>query len=177
MGFQFNHVGGGTKTRRPITLHMKYNSACIQPHCFLITDEFGEQEASLEELQVCLRAWSMERAAGRQHRLGGRLGRHGMHHVPPAGTCCRWTFAHCLTAAAHARPFASLLPISCLQDYIENENARLDREAQFWCARDWKHPAACSVPALHRREGWGAASSAVVLCSHVSRSTCVSRLA
>ncbi|PRW32964.1 Dynamin ARC5 [Chlorella sorokiniana] len=68
MGFQFNHVGGGTKTRRPITLHMKYNSACIQPHCFLITDEFGEQEASLEELQ----------------------------------------------------------------DYIENENARLDREAQFW---------------------------------------------
>lgn len=52
MGFQFNHVGGGTKTRRPITLHMKYNTACIQPHCFLITDEFGEQEASLEELQV-----------------------------------------------------------------------------------------------------------------------------
>jgi len=26
MGFQFNHVGGGTKTRRPITLHMTYNS-------------------------------------------------------------------------------------------------------------------------------------------------------
>lgn len=52
MGFQFNHVGGGTKTRRPITLHMKYNSACVQPHCYLITDEFGEQEASLEELQV-----------------------------------------------------------------------------------------------------------------------------
>ncbi|KAL4448820.1 hypothetical protein ABPG77_007537 [Micractinium sp. CCAP 211/92] len=68
MGFQFNHVGGGTKTRRPITLHMKYNSACVQPHCYLITDEFGEQEATLEELQ----------------------------------------------------------------DYIENENARLDREAQFW---------------------------------------------
>jgi hypothetical protein len=52
MGFQFNHVGGGTKTRRPITLHMKYNSACVQPNCYLITDEFGEQEASLEELQV-----------------------------------------------------------------------------------------------------------------------------
>lgn len=68
MGFQFNHVGGGTKTRRPITLHMKYNSACVQPHCFLVTDEFGEQDVSLEELQ----------------------------------------------------------------DYIENENARLDREGQFW---------------------------------------------
>ena len=52
MGFQFNHVGGGTKTRRPITLHMKYNGACVQPHCFLLTEEFGEQEVTLEELQV-----------------------------------------------------------------------------------------------------------------------------
>lgn len=53
MGFQFNHVGGGTKTRRPITLHMKYNAACVQPSCTLITEEFGEQEVTLEELQVC----------------------------------------------------------------------------------------------------------------------------
>ena len=51
MGFQFNHVGGGTKTRRPITLHMKYNSGCIQPQCYLLTEEFGEQDVSLEELQ------------------------------------------------------------------------------------------------------------------------------
>jgi len=51
MGFQFNHVGGGTKTRRPITLHMKYNSACIQPQCYLLTEEFGESDVSLEELQ------------------------------------------------------------------------------------------------------------------------------
>ena len=51
MGFQFNHVGGGTKTRRPITLHMKYNSACVQPQCYLLTEEFGEQDVSLEELQ------------------------------------------------------------------------------------------------------------------------------
>lgn len=54
MGFQFNHVGGGTKTRRPITLHMKYNSACVQPNCYLLTEDFGEQEVSLEELQVKL---------------------------------------------------------------------------------------------------------------------------
>lgn len=53
MGFQFNHVGGGTKTRRPITLHMKYNAACVQPNCFLITEDYGEQEVTLEELQVC----------------------------------------------------------------------------------------------------------------------------
>ncbi|KAL0045566.1 hypothetical protein WJX82_010232 [Trebouxia sp. C0006] len=68
MGFQFNHVGGGTKTRRPITLHMKYNAACVQPNCFLITEDYGEQEVTLEELQ----------------------------------------------------------------DYIESENARLEREQQFW---------------------------------------------
>lgn len=63
MGFQFNHVGGGTKTRRPITLHMKYNPACVQPHCYLVTEEFGEQTSTLEELQVgvfwgCSRAFS-----------------------------------------------------------------------------------------------------------------------
>lgn len=52
MGFQFNHVGGGTKTRRPITLHMKYNSACVQPNCFLVTEDYGEQELTLEELQA-----------------------------------------------------------------------------------------------------------------------------
>lgn len=38
MGFQFNHVGGGTKTRRPITLHMKYNPACVVPVCQLVSD-------------------------------------------------------------------------------------------------------------------------------------------
>uniref|UniRef100_A0A383VV88 Dynamin-type G domain-containing protein n=1 Tax=Tetradesmus obliquus TaxID=3088 RepID=A0A383VV88_TETOB len=51
MGFQFNHVGGGTKTRRPITLHMKYNKDAVQPCCFLMTEDAGEQEVTLEELQ------------------------------------------------------------------------------------------------------------------------------
>ena len=70
MGFQFNHVGGGTKTRRPITLHMKYNSSCVQPVCYLASDGEGggDVEMTLEELQ----------------------------------------------------------------EYIEAENARLEREAQFW---------------------------------------------
>jgi hypothetical protein len=53
-GFQFNHVGGGTKTRRPITLHMKYNSAAVQPACFLMTDDAREREVTLEELQACM---------------------------------------------------------------------------------------------------------------------------
>ena len=34
MGFQFNHVGGGTKTRRPIAINMKYNATCVEPRCF-----------------------------------------------------------------------------------------------------------------------------------------------
>ncbi|KAI8476585.1 MAG: P-loop containing nucleoside triphosphate hydrolase protein [Monoraphidium minutum] len=55
MGFQFNHVGGGTKTRRPITLHMKYCSSAVQPNCYLLGEEgggaAGEREVTLEELQ------------------------------------------------------------------------------------------------------------------------------
>lgn len=58
MGFQFNHVGGGTKTRRPITLHMKYNAACLEPVCYLVTDDKPprEEENSLEELQAYIEA-------------------------------------------------------------------------------------------------------------------------
>lgn len=52
MGFQFNSVGGGTKTRRPITLHMAYSAAAVQPVCYLVTDDLQEQEVALEELQV-----------------------------------------------------------------------------------------------------------------------------
>lgn len=55
MGFQFNHVGGGTKTRRPITLHMKYNAACVEPLCYLVTDEgFAATTAAVEEIPVTL---------------------------------------------------------------------------------------------------------------------------
>eukprot|EP00250_Pteridium_aquilinum_P033868 c6523_g1_i1 orf=228-3032(+) len=62
MGFQFNHVGGGTKTRRPITLHMKYNAACLEPVCYLVTDEKPprEEENSLEELQAYIEAENMK---------------------------------------------------------------------------------------------------------------------
>lgn len=53
MGFQFNHVGGGTKTRRPIALHMKYNASCVEPACYLVSenDAEAEHEMSLPELQ------------------------------------------------------------------------------------------------------------------------------
>ncbi|CAI7843919.1 unnamed protein product, partial [Closterium sp. NIES-53] len=54
MGFQFNHVGGGTKTRRPITLQMKYNPACEDPRCYLVLDKdhTSEQEKTLQQLQA-----------------------------------------------------------------------------------------------------------------------------
>ena len=51
MGFQFNNVGGGTKTRRPIALHMKYNAACSQPVCYLTNDAGLEERMSLDEIQ------------------------------------------------------------------------------------------------------------------------------
>eukprot|EP00899_Mesostigma_viride_P005649 jgi/Mesvir1/15085/Mv14727-RA.1 len=55
IGFQFNHVGGGTKTRRPITLHMKYNPSCQEPKCFLI-DDFREERKTLQQLQDYIEA-------------------------------------------------------------------------------------------------------------------------
>lgn len=54
MGFQFNHVGGGTKTRRPIAINMKYNHNAVEPRCFLVKDDTlgREEELSLPELQA-----------------------------------------------------------------------------------------------------------------------------
>ena len=51
MGFQFNHVGGGTKTRRPIALQMQYHPDREQPVCYLRTAD-GERELSLAALQA-----------------------------------------------------------------------------------------------------------------------------
>jgi len=54
MGFQFNHVGGGTKTRRPITLHMKYDPQCQFPLCHLGSDDDPSVSLpkSLSQIQV-----------------------------------------------------------------------------------------------------------------------------
>lgn len=55
MGFQFNHVGGGTKTRRPITLHMKYDPDCHLPVCHLVSDDDPTiaHHKTLAEIQAC----------------------------------------------------------------------------------------------------------------------------
>uniref|UniRef100_A0A6N2L9Y3 Dynamin-type G domain-containing protein n=1 Tax=Salix viminalis TaxID=40686 RepID=A0A6N2L9Y3_SALVM len=61
MGFQFNHVGGGTKTRRPITLHMKYDPECEVPACHLVSDDDPTfaQEKSLHEIQAYIESENM----------------------------------------------------------------------------------------------------------------------
>lgn len=137
MGFQFNHVGGGTKTRRPITLHMKYNSACVQPHCYLITDEFGEQEATLEELQVRRAYWRAAIAAEgvfvARGTCRGGVAVKAVTHVTAGPPC-----PSVGVVAVRCSCCGLIGPAACCclppapQDYIENENARLDREAQFW---------------------------------------------
>ena len=52
LGFQFNHVGGGTKTRRPIALRMQYNPACTEPVCYLGSKAGKEQRLTLAEVQA-----------------------------------------------------------------------------------------------------------------------------
>lgn len=52
MGFQFNQVGGGTKTRRPVALRMQYNPSCTQPLCFLTLESGKEEQRSLADIQA-----------------------------------------------------------------------------------------------------------------------------
>jgi GTPase SAR1 family protein len=60
MGFQFNSVGGGTKTRKPIAIHMKYNSSCAEPSCYLLTSDTSgapqERAMRLADLQAYIEA-------------------------------------------------------------------------------------------------------------------------
>jgi len=51
IGFQFNQVGGGTKTRRPVALKMQYNPKCDKPVCYLQGDDGEERPATLGEIQ------------------------------------------------------------------------------------------------------------------------------
>ncbi|XP_040385377.1 uncharacterized protein LOC102718788 [Oryza brachyantha] len=55
MGFQFNHVGGGTKTRRPVALHLRFNPRCHVPHCRLLAGS-GAGDDGGEESGVACRA-------------------------------------------------------------------------------------------------------------------------
>ncbi|GMN59226.1 hypothetical protein TIFTF001_028320 [Ficus carica] len=61
MGFQFNHVGGGTKTRRPITLHMRFHPDRESPVCCLVSDSDPSlaEEKSLAQVQAYIEAENM----------------------------------------------------------------------------------------------------------------------
>ena len=56
MGFQFNQVGGGTKTRRPVALRMQYNPSCTTPMCFLTLENGKEEQRSLVDIQAYIEA-------------------------------------------------------------------------------------------------------------------------
>lgn len=51
MGFQFNHVGGGTKTRRPVKIEMVFDADADTPECSLALPE-GDQQKTLEDLKA-----------------------------------------------------------------------------------------------------------------------------
>jgi len=63
MGFQFNQVGGGTKTRRPVALRMQYNPKCAEPKCFLQGDDGVERPTSLSEIQEYIESGEVRREA------------------------------------------------------------------------------------------------------------------
>lgn len=56
MGFQFNQVGGGTKTRRPVALRMQYNARCTTPLCFLTLENGKEEQRTLSDIQAYIEA-------------------------------------------------------------------------------------------------------------------------
>ena len=59
MGFQFNEVGGGTRTRRPIALRMKFDASADVPRCYVDDDRFpGSRDVpvSLREVQAFVRS-------------------------------------------------------------------------------------------------------------------------
>ncbi|CAN6344578.1 unnamed protein product [Urochloa humidicola] len=65
MGFQFNHVGGGTKTRRPVALHLRFNPRCDEPQCRLFTgfgdedEDAGGRSMPLADIQAYIEAENM----------------------------------------------------------------------------------------------------------------------
>eukprot|EP00635_Sarcinochrysidales_sp_CCMP3193_P000485 CAMPEP_0118903590 /NCGR_PEP_ID=MMETSP1166-20130328/8393_1 /TAXON_ID=1104430 /ORGANISM="Chrysoreinhardia sp, Strain CCMP3193" /LENGTH=905 /DNA_ID=CAMNT_0006842821 /DNA_START=16 /DNA_END=2733 /DNA_ORIENTATION=+ len=57
MGFQFNEVGGGTRTRRPISLRMKYSADCDEPKCYVRDERFYTEDAvDLRQVQAFVQA-------------------------------------------------------------------------------------------------------------------------
>ncbi|GKY99394.1 hypothetical protein MPSEU_000894100 [Mayamaea pseudoterrestris] len=83
MGFQFNQVGGGTKTRRPIALRMQYNPSCRQPRWFLLGEDGVERPMQLSEIQDYI------------EKENRRLERDPMRSFDPKEINIRMEYKHC----------------------------------------------------------------------------------
>lgn len=83
MGFQFNQVGGGTKTRRPVALRMQYNPNCRQPRWYLLGDDGVERPMMLSEIQDYI------------EKENRRLERDPMRSFDPREINLRMEYRHC----------------------------------------------------------------------------------
>jgi Dynamin family len=83
MGFQFNQVGGGTKTRRPVALRMQYNPKCATPRWYLVGDDGVERPMSLKDIQDLI------------ERENKRLERDPMRSFDPREINLRMEYKHC----------------------------------------------------------------------------------
>ena len=83
MGFQFNQVGGGTKTRRPVALRMQYNPECRVPRWFLVGEDGVERLTALKDVQEYI------------ERENRRLERDPMRSFDPREINLRMEYKHC----------------------------------------------------------------------------------
>jgi GTPase SAR1 family protein len=83
MGFQFNQVGGGTKTRRPVALRMQYNPKCKVPKWYLVGDDGVERPMDLKDIQQFIES---------ENR---RLERDPMKSFDPREINLRMEYKHC----------------------------------------------------------------------------------
>jgi GTPase SAR1 family protein len=83
MGFQFNQVGGGTKTRRPVALRMQYNPQCHEPRWFLVGEDGVEHPQTLTEIQAYI------------ERENQRLERDPLRSFDPREINMRMEYKHC----------------------------------------------------------------------------------
>ena len=81
MGFQFNHVGGGTKTRRPVALHLRFNPRCDEPRCRLLS------ASGAGDADGCDAGRSMPLADIQVRTLGGAMASAGVCVGNAAAVC------------------------------------------------------------------------------------------
>ena len=94
MGFQFNQVGGGTKTRRPVALRMQYNPKCKEPKCFLQGDDGVERPTSLTEIQEYIQAENLRLEKVSTGLRGGiAMAQLSPRGNLPGGTYFSWGFS------------------------------------------------------------------------------------